>query len=60
MRDPTRIYKYCHKLAEDWSKLPDWRFAQFMVNFIDYLGKDPFHMEDEEFFNELDEFVKDK
>jgi hypothetical protein len=57
MRDPTRVYKYCHVLADAWSELPDWRFAQLITNFIAYLGNDPFFMEDEEFFDKLKKYT---
>ena len=58
MRDPNRIYKYTIKLAEVWNTVPDWRFSQLMSNFFAYLGRDPFYMEDEEFFDKLEEFIR--
>lgn len=44
MRDPKRIQKFCNQLAEIWSKVPDWRFGQLVVN---VLGRDPFYIEDD-------------
>ena len=44
MRDPNRIYEFCNELAEIWSKVPDWRFGQLVIN---VLGPDPFYMEDD-------------
>ena len=61
MRDPNRIYKHCHELADLWSKVPDWRMGQFMVNMItmcQYEGKDPFYMEDDEFFKMMKDYFK--
>ena len=58
MRDPNRIYEFCNQLAEVWSKVPDWRFGQLVVN---VLGTDPFYIEDDKamecfkmFFDEKD------
>ena len=44
MRDPKRIQKFCNQLAEIWSKVPDWRFGQLVVN---VLGRDAFYIEDD-------------
>ena len=62
MRDPNRIYKYCHELATIWGKAPDWRFGQFMWNMItmcQYKGKDTFYMEDDELFEEMEKYFKE-
>ena len=49
MRDPARIYKFCNKLAECWSKVPDWRFGQLICNVWgeELNGMDPFFPEDD-------------
>ena len=63
MRDPNRIYKYCHELADIWSKVPDWRLSQFMVNMVtlaQYKGKDVFYMEDDEFMEMIENYFTDK
>ena len=61
MRDPNRIYKYCYKLAEIWSKVPDWRLSQLMKNalneWVDRFGTDPFYVEDEDFLGFLFEYI---
>ena len=44
MRDKNRIYEFCNELAEIWSKVPDWRFGQLVIN---VLGPYPFYMEDD-------------
>ena len=60
MRDPNRIHKYCNKLAEIWSQVPDWRLGQLMVNFIDQGGGPlSFYMEDEDFITMLESFIKE-
>lgn len=58
MRDPNRIFPMMNKMAAIWQeKVPDWRFAQLMMNFLGWLGRDPFYMEDEEFFKKFEEFL---
>lgn len=47
MRDPNRIDKFLAKLGEQWKKVPDWRFGQFICNIP--FDRDPFHVEDDEF-----------
>ena len=63
MRDPNRIYKYCHELVEIWGKVPDWRFGQFILNMERACrmneGKDVFYMEDDEFFKFMNEYMKE-
>lgn len=57
MRDPNRIFPMMNKMAILWQeKVPDWRFSQLMMNFLGWLGRDPFYMEDEEFFKKFEEF----
>lgn len=46
MRDPKRIDEFCELLAKAWHKVPDWRFAQLVLN-LPY-EKDPFFYEDDE------------
>lgn len=61
MRDPNRIYTNCNKLAEIWSKVPDWRLSQMMINALAMYqnrhGTDAFYMEDEEFLDFLEDFI---
>ena len=44
MRDPNRIHEFCQELERVWSKTPDLRFGQLVVN---VLGVDPFYIEDD-------------
>jgi hypothetical protein len=32
MRDTKRIKRICKKIEQLWSKTPDWRFGQFLIN----------------------------
>lgn len=50
MRDPTRIDKFCTKLASYWKSVPDWRFGQLILNVWGQQKKirDPFFIEDDE------------
>lgn len=48
MRDPNRIDKFCAELAELWHKVPDWRFAQLIVNVYGHSDRDPFFLEEDE------------
>lgn len=63
MRDISRIYPLCNKLAEYWSKYPDLRFCQWMWNFfrwIEYEKRiDPFYIEDDIMLNYLKEYMKE-
>lgn len=39
MRDPKRIEPFIHKLADYWKTyIPDWRFGQFMSNFLGFVA----------------------
>ena len=61
MRDPQRIQKYCNQLADLWRMVPDWRFAQLMINamraFEATYHRDAFYKEDEEFFQFLEKYL---
>ena len=47
MRDPNRIYKVCYALAEQWSRVPDWRLTQLFNNLQRYDDSDLFYLEEE-------------
>lgn len=54
MRDKNRIEPFCEMLAEEWGKVPDWRFGQLIENFKrQYDVKDLFFMEEKEFEEKL-------
>jgi hypothetical protein len=53
MRDPNRIYKICHALAEQWSRVPDWRLTQLFNNLQRYDDSDLYYLEEDEFLERL-------
>jgi hypothetical protein len=58
MRDPNRLdglYDYLMKIHK--ANFPDWRFFQFIMNFISWYGADPFYMEDEKIYEKIDKFI---
>lgn len=61
MRNPERISPLWDKLFEAFKKAhsiyPDWRFGQFMVNFLGWYGRDPFFPEDDEWLNIIDQYI---
>lgn len=60
MRDSNRLYYfYDHLRTVHMENFPDWRFGQFISNFIGWLGRDPFHIEEDEMQSEIDRFVKE-
>lgn len=63
MRDAERIPVLLGKLLKLWKRVPDWRFGQFMCNFMNYLYygniADPFLIEDKRFFALLEAYVDD-
>lgn len=59
MRNPKRIKKFCNELARYWETyIPDWRFGQFMINFLGHVAQDvdPFFPEDDDMLKRLSEF----
>jgi len=58
MRDPNRLYSLYDRLRTvHMEQFPDWRFGQFIFNFLDWYKKDPFYIEDDKFLELLDRFV---
>lgn len=59
MRDSNRIWYITNSIAYKWhDECPDLRFMQIMSNFIGWLGRDPFYMEDDEFLQKFNEFME--
>lgn len=57
MRDPNRLDIFYAQMAEMHKKyFPDWRFGQFMMNFLGWLQRDPFYMEEDKFIEKLEEY----
>ena len=56
MRDPNRLYELYAELQRIHIRyFPDWRFGQFMMNFLN--NTDPFYWEEDECLKKLREFV---
>lgn len=59
MRNPKRIHEFLRHLEDAWSVFPDWRFGQFVMNFLSWLGRDPFYIEDDKLAELVDAFMKE-
>lgn len=60
MRDPNRLDNLYEKLKEIHKKdFPDWRFGQFMLNFLGWLGqdRDPFFPEDDAMIEYFEQYA---
>ena len=60
MRDEKRIYNFCNRLAVAWSRVPDWRFGQLMMNCLGEMvdaGRDPFFPEEDEMIRFIEKYV---
>lgn len=59
MRDINRIPVFTTEFNLLWMKhFPDWRFCQLMMNFISWLQRDPFYLEDDTFLEYFKEFCE--
>ena len=60
MRDPNRIDEFCNKLRIYWrGYFPDYRFGQFMMNFLGWIQSekgDPFFPEENKMLEYLKEY----
>jgi len=56
VRDPNRIMPFLGEIERVWRKVPDWRFGQFINNWLGGLERDPFYFEDNELLEELKRF----
>jgi len=60
-RDPKRIKKICQLLENAWSRCPDQRLGQFLLNYIfGSIGRDShiFNKEDDLIESLLEEYIK--
>lgn len=63
MRNPNRLYDFYDKLRDiHMEHFPDWRFGQFMTNFLKTCQRgaysDPFYWEEDRFLEEVNKFVE--
>lgn len=64
MRDPNRLYGFYSELQRiHITHFPDWRFGQFMYNFMYWLtnskGVDPFFPEESQMLDYLHEYTNE-
>ena len=60
-RDPKRIKKICKLLETAWSRCPDQRLGQFLLNYVfGSIGRDShiYHKEDNLIESLLEEYIK--
>lgn len=60
MRPKTRIEPFLKKIQEYWELVPDWRFGQFISNFLSTQQTDCFFWEEEEFLKRLENYFHPK
>ena len=61
-RDPERLYRFYSELTEIHRRsFPDWRFGQFMMNFLGWMqsnkNKDPFFPEEDKMLEYIKEYA---
>lgn len=62
MRDINRIAVYMEQLKEQWERVPDWRFGQFIANvlgpaMVEADCSNLFEIEDEELFRVIEKVM---
>lgn len=58
MRNPNRLYEFYAELQRiHIEHFPDWRFGQFMINFLNAAERDPFFLEEDECLYRLRKFA---
>ena len=61
MRDINRFDKFYNELKRIHGYIPDWRFGQFIMNFMGWYyskyKRDCFYIEDDKILNYIEEFV---
>lgn len=58
MRNKDRICPFMAQIAEHWSKVPDWRFGQLIVNVLGTCERDPFYYEEDEMLKVFEDYFK--
>lgn len=58
MRDPNRLDNFYEQMKQIHKEnFPDWRFGQFIMNFLAWYGRDPFYLEEGKFIERLNIYV---
>lgn len=58
MRNKDRIRPFLNQIADEWEKVPDWRFGQLIVNVLGTCKRDPFFYEEDEMLNIFKDYFK--
>ena len=60
MRDPNRIKPFLEEIEKLWSKNPDWRFGQLVINVTrtGVVNTEIYNMEEEEFLKKMEKLKK--
>lgn len=59
MRDPKRLDTFYDALKEYHKEyVPDWRFGQLLYNFMYWLNRDLFFIEDDKMLDIFEEYFK--
>lgn len=57
MRDTNRLDAFYDKLKRlHKENVPDWRFGQFLVNFLTWYNRDPFYLEEDKMMEEISRY----
>lgn len=57
MRNPNRLDAFYDKLKRlHKENVPDWRFGQFLVNFLTWYNRDPFYLEEDKIMEEISRY----
>lgn len=57
MRNPNRLDAFYDELKRlHKENVPDWRFGQFLVNFLTWYNRDPFYLEEDKMIEEISRY----
>lgn len=63
MRDINRLDNFYNELKEIHKKVPDWRFGQFIINFISWYytkyKRDCFYIEEDKMIKYIEKFINE-
>ena len=59
MRNPNRLDSFYDELKKIHKEyIPDWRFGQFIVNFLIWYNRDPFYLEEDKMIDLFKEYLR--
>lgn len=63
MRDINRLDNFYNELKEIHKKVPDWRFGQFIMNFMSWYytkyKRDCFYIEEDKMIKYIEKFINE-